>query len=415
MRILINDYCGHPFQVELSRELARRGHELMHLYSADDVSPKGDLQRSPADPAGFQVSSVSHGEKQQKYGSLVRRWKQERAYGRLVCRGITGFAPDVVIASNNPLEAQNLIRRHCQRSRIPFIYWLQDLHSDAIRSYLAQRSRVAGVLAGHWYESMEQRLLRTSSHIVAIAEDFLPRLHEWEVPGSRISVIENWAPRDKIRRLPAENAWRAAKGLTGRRVVLYTGTIGIKHNPDLLLQGAQSFREEPDVAFVVTSEGKYAEYLRTRATDLSLTNLMVLPFQPFDSYSEVLASGDVLVAMIEPEAASYSVPSKVLSYLCSGRPIVLAARSSNLAARTLTRANAGVVVEPRETGKFIDALRSLLADPASRAAAGDNARRYAESAFDIEAIADRFESVLQTCSGQGIRAADAPSLCTDGS
>src|SRR5450631_3453912 len=42
-RILLNDYCGHPFQVELSRELARRGHEVLHVYSADDQTPKGDL------------------------------------------------------------------------------------------------------------------------------------------------------------------------------------------------------------------------------------------------------------------------------------------------------------------------------------------------------------------------------------
>jgi hypothetical protein len=33
MRILISDYSGHPFQVQLSRELARRGHGVTHSYS----------------------------------------------------------------------------------------------------------------------------------------------------------------------------------------------------------------------------------------------------------------------------------------------------------------------------------------------------------------------------------------------
>jgi len=30
MRLLIHDYAGHPFQVQLSRELARRGHSVTH-------------------------------------------------------------------------------------------------------------------------------------------------------------------------------------------------------------------------------------------------------------------------------------------------------------------------------------------------------------------------------------------------
>ncbi len=30
MRILVHDYSGHPFQAQLSRELARRGHDVVH-------------------------------------------------------------------------------------------------------------------------------------------------------------------------------------------------------------------------------------------------------------------------------------------------------------------------------------------------------------------------------------------------
>ena len=43
LRILVSDYSGHPFQVQLSRELARRGHEVIHSYSAGFQTPKGNL------------------------------------------------------------------------------------------------------------------------------------------------------------------------------------------------------------------------------------------------------------------------------------------------------------------------------------------------------------------------------------
>lgn len=393
-RILINDYCGHPFQVELSRELARRGHAVLHVYSADDQTPKGDLLPGDADPTTFLIEGLSLGKPIQKY-NLVRRRQQERAYGELMCRRIEEFRPDVVIGSNNPLEAQNQIGSYCRRRAIPFIFWLQDIHSDAIKSILSQKSVAAGALIGTWYEWIERRLLRNADHVVAIAENFMPRLESWKIAKAKVSVIENWAPKNKINVTPGSNGWRHAQGLTDKKVALYTGTIGLKHNPNLLLAAAEAFGTEADVQIVVVSEGKYASYLKDEARRRKLGNLSVLPFQPFESYSEVLASGDVLIAMIEPDAAFYSVPSKVLSYLCSGRPIVLAADKRNLAATILQRSGAGVVVEPRDTSGFVAAIRRFLRHEAERQAAGALGRQYAEKMFDVGLIADRFEHIFQ--------------------
>lgn len=395
IKILLNDYCGHPFQVELSRELARRGHEVLHVYSADDLTPKGDLLQGPGEPAGFAIEGLSIGERLDKYKSLSKRRRQERAYGALICRRIDAYQPDLVIGSNNPLEAQNQIGNHCRRRSIPFVFWLQDIHSDAIRSYLGRRSVAAGALVGTWYEWIERRLLQNADHIVAIADAFLPRLERWRIPRAKRSVIENWAPKNKIQMLPSDNAWRRSQGLGGKRVALYTGTIGLKHNPALLLAAAEALRDEPDVQVVVVSEGKYAAQLKEEGARQRLSNLTVLPFQPFESYSQVLASGDVLMAMIENDAASYSVPSKVLSYLCSGRPIVLAASEHNLAAQTIQRARAGIVVQPQQASHYVEAIRSLLRDPLARSDAGAHARAYAEKHFDIARIADRFENILQ--------------------
>jgi glycosyltransferase involved in cell wall biosynthesis len=153
---------------------------------------------------------------------------------------------------------------------------------------------------------------------------------------------------------------------------------------------------KPDTEIVVTSEGKYADYLGAQAATRRLSNLTVLPFQPFESYSDVLASGDVLMAMIEPDAASYSVPSKVLSYLCSGRPIVLAADERNLAAKILRRSGAGIVVDPKDSSAFVNAVSHFLNDPIARKAAGAKGRAYADKMFDIGLIADRFEHIFNS-------------------
>jgi len=400
MRILINDYSGHPFQVELSRELARRGHDVLHIYSADFVTPKGDLLRHADDPATFMVEAVSTGKIFSKYNLLKRRG-QDRAYASLVRAKIEAFQPDLVAGCNNPLDAQNSIQTFCRARNIAFVFWLQDLYSVAIKSILARKLSLPGRLIGLWYERMERVMLQRSDHVVPIADDFSQRLAAWRVQQEKITIVENWASIEKIRPGASDNLWRRTQNLGSSRVVLYSGTLGLKHNPDLLLAIAEAVNDLQDVSVIVTSEGKYAEQLAEKAEALRLRNLRVLPFQPFDIYPDVLATADVLVAMIEPDAASYSVPSKVLSYLCAGRPIILSAARENLAARIVARAGAGCVIEPQDVDGLVASVRRYLEDAGARRMAGSAARAYAETTFSIEGIAEQFETVFNSCYSSG--------------
>ena len=142
------------------------------------------------------------------------------------------------------------------------------------------------------------------------------------------------------------------------------------------------------------SEGPGADYVKSEALRRDLGNLKVLPFQPMDVYPDVLGTADVLVSMLELGAGRYSVPSKVLTYLCAGRAILAALPLDNLASRIVARAGAGLVAAPGDLAGFLAAAESLLDQPARRAAAGAAARAYAERAFDIAAIAARFDAVL---------------------
>jgi glycosyltransferase involved in cell wall biosynthesis len=173
---------------------------------------------------------------------------------------------------------------------------------------------------------------------------------------------------------------------------VYSGTLGLKHKPELLAKlAAQNWR---DTSVVVAAEGVGADHLTLARDARGLQRLKLLPLQPAENLPQVLAASDVLVAIIESWAGSFAVPSKVQSYLCAGRPILLAAPRENLAARTVVRANAGIVVAPDDTKGFLAAAAKLRADPQLRAELGANGRAYAERAFDLDRIADTFEEVL---------------------
>ncbi len=390
LRVLVHDFAGHPFQIDLSRSLARRGHTVQHVYCESYTSGKGRFDAG--DDPTLSVVGVQTGESFARY-SPFRRLSQEAAYGRRFTQVAAAFRPDVIIACNVPLVAKSVAAAWCRREGVPWVFWLQDLHSVALIAEAERRAGRLGRRMGTGFETLERRLLRQADGVVAITDDFVPTLAGWGVGGSTCSVIENWAPLDDLPVRPRHNAWRIRQGLGDRFVYLYTGTLGLKHRPELLYRLAEQRVDDADV--VVISEGMGEQRLRAMLRERPLPNLRLLPFQPMDEYPDILGSADVLVALLEPTAGTFSVPSKVLSYLCAGRPILAAIPSVNLAARTIERAGAGLVVPPTDEEAFLVAAKHLRVDDALRATSGSRARAYAESTFDTDVITDRFQDVIE--------------------
>jgi putative colanic acid biosynthesis glycosyltransferase WcaI len=390
LRVLVHDFAGHPFQIDLSRALARRGHTVRHVYCGSYTSGKGRFD--PGGDRNLSVVAVPAGDSFARY-SPMRRISQEASYGRRFTRVAATFRPDVILACNVPLVAKSVAAAWCRREGVPWVFWLQDLHSVAMSAEAEKRAGRLGKRVGNSFEALERRLLRQADGVVSITDDFTPVLDEWGVDVSGCTVIENWAPLGDLPTRPRDNAWRARQGLGDRFVYLYTGTLGLKHRPELLYRLAEQRGDDADV--VVISEGMGEQRLRGMLRARPLPNLRLLPFQPMDQYPDILGSADVLVALLEPTAGTFSVPSKVLSYLCAGRPVLAAIPRENLAARTIERAGAGVVVPSTDEESFLVAAKHLRVDDPLRARAGRRARAYAESTFDTDVIADRFQDVIE--------------------
>ena len=76
LRVLVHDFAGHPFQIDLSRALARRGHTVQHVYCESYTSGKGRFDGADGGPCGdLSVVGVPAGESFARY-SPVRRVSQ---------------------------------------------------------------------------------------------------------------------------------------------------------------------------------------------------------------------------------------------------------------------------------------------------------------------------------------------------
>lgn len=395
MKIFIHDYPGHAFAIQLSRELARRGHEVVHAFAGALDSPRGALARRLDDPPSLTILPLVTGAKMDKY-SFVQRVFDERRYGSALADAVRTAAPDLFITCTTPNDVLDVLRTRLPRS-LRVVWWLQDIYSVGIKSVLNRRLPSVGTAIGAIYRWKERRFAERAESIVSITPSFIPFLESLGVSSGKIAVIPNWGPVDEITPLPSENAWKREQNLGGKRVVLYSGTMGLKHNPALLSNAAVHYQRQKrdDLVIVIATQGLGAEFLLHDIKHRDIRNLKVLPWQPYERLSEMLSCAEILTAIIEPDAGLFSVPSKILSCLCAGRPIVASIPSENLAAQTIQQAKAGFVVDPDDERGFIAHIDRLLENPVEADELGRNGRLYAEEKFDIRRIADHFLKVMQ--------------------
>ena len=264
MKIVLHEMGAYTHRQELAKALSSRGHEIAYLYCPSSRTPSRSSMCFTSDDK-VTVVPIELGSEFAKW-QLVKRFLQERAYGTRAASVIASLRPDLVISGNTPIEIQAAIQKMCRRSGTPFLFWLEDIYSIGIKSVLSKMPLIGDLIASR-YALVERKVARQSDGIIAIADDFRDLAVDWGVDQRRIAVIENWGVIPADPPPPKDNDWAARHGLSGKHVLLYSGALGFKHNPQLFLDLAMEFREEEDVRVVVISEGNGAEWLASRSRE----------------------------------------------------------------------------------------------------------------------------------------------------
>lgn len=390
-RLLIHDFVGYAFTIQLAELL---GDEVEYAYCATYASPKGDSSSSH-----IPVHAIHTSRGFEKYGP--RRILSEIEYGLRASALVLRNRRATVVSANCPIVSQLILFLAARLVRGSFVFWLQDIFGLALKSDRFERERRSYKLAARGIGAIERFLLRHSNRVLCISEEFADYVEGLGVPSGKIEILRNWGDIDAVSPGRCENPWSASVGLSKRPRFVYSGTLGLKHDHTLLLELAGALAGVGGELVVVT-EGVGADRLAADRADLPLT---LLPYQDARQVTDVLASADVLVVILEADATEYSVPSKVATYLCAGRPILGSLSVRNDAARRILEAGAGIIVDPDDRLGFIrEALVLCAADASERERMGRRGRAYAEREFAPAAVSAAF--LYAVFAGSGLQRLD---------
>ncbi len=383
-----------PLYTMLAERLVKRGHEVRVVttvphYPSGTVKPAFQghwIQRSVEN--GVHVIRV--GLPSVKRSSYGLRLLQYACYQLGAVQAEFNQKYDAVIAANPALWTWLPFTYYAVIRQRPAVFSIHDVYPDVgVTLGIFRHKAVIAAVA------RLERYCLDHAHVVRIlSESFRPGIRRLGTPDSKIVLIYDWVDTDLIKPMSTANDFARENGLGDRFTVLYAGNLGLSQGLENVLSAAGLLADQPDIQFVFVGDGPAREGLVTEAHSKQLTNVKFLPFQPRERLPQVLASADVSVVMLRKGIGTASLPSKTLSALASGRPIIASLDAHSETWDLIEKAGAGICIEPENPQELANAIMELKNAPALRERLGRNGRLWAESMHSPESATRRFEDIL---------------------
>lgn len=284
------------------------------------------------------------------------------------------------VASTPPIKgAMAAMIKKCWH--IPMVYNLQDIFPDSlVGTGLAKK----GGLLWKIGRVVENFTYRNADKIIVISQDFKRNIMAKGVSEEKIEVIYNWVDANAVQPVAKEvNPLYEEFGLS-REVftVVYAGNLGNAQNIGIILDAARQLKEEK-VQFVIFGTGGLEEQICRRIADEGLTNVRLLPLQPYERVSQVYSLGDACVVSCKEGLGGSAMPSKTWTIMSCGRPVIASFDEGELkeiiegaSAGSAAARPCGVFTHAGNVVEFVEAVRSLMDDRPRCEEMGRNARAF---------------------------------------
>lgn len=383
VKIHLHDFGGYNFPAELSNELSLHNYKILHTHFPHTGFDKGiftDINNT----GKITFKSIKLKQSYRTQNLFIRLLFEFKLAFKLLMIHIK-FHPQVVILTNVPLITALIYRLVAQRAS--FILWHQDIFSGAILMRNSKNNNsVLSKVQNKTVIYVEKYLVRSVDQVICVADTFTDIYRAWNINPNKVHIIENWAPLYPLHKEEREN--KSSKPLK----FIYTGTLGMKHNPELLLDFVdQVSRVGIEVRLTIISEGYGAEYLKS---NFKLNKMIqIRNFVPLDQLKQMLAESDIAIMLLEESASEFSVPSKTYTYLAAGKPILAFAPENNLASKSILDAG-GAVFFPNSQGVETSVHWISSMTQKKLEILGDQARAFAEANFSIKGKAEEFIRII---------------------
>lgn len=299
--------------------------------------------------------------------------------------------PDYLFVESPPPTLSGPAYIYSRLRRVPFILNIADLWPDTLVDM--------GLLKAGTTHRLLLWLERWSYHeatfVNAITEGVRDTLVGSKgVPPERVLFLPNGVDTERHQPGPPDEQLKKSLGLSGKKIILYSGTLGRAHGLEHVLQAAKLLRKEEDIHFLFLGDGSERAAIEGLRNELGLRNVTfknALPQEDLGPYQSIAACG--LVSLRNLPIFQGARPSKMFPLLAAGIPLIYC--GSGEGARLIERANAGIIVPSENPEALAAAIPQFLRNEELVGRLGANGRKFVKEHHEWRKLIQDWLSKLE--------------------
>lgn len=262
--------------------------------------------------------------------------------------------------------------------RAPVVLWVQDLWPESLSSTGYVRNRfILGCVEG-----LVGWIYRTCDLVLVQSRSFAARVKSM----SCATPVDYYPNPGDVGDRPENSKASGDTLLPAGFNVTFAGNLGTVQSVETILDAAEHLRSA-DVNFILLGSGSRLGWIVEQVATRSLTNVHLLGRrEPHAAIDAMSWSDALLITLNDSEGLNRTVPSKLVTYLGVGRPII--ASMNGEGADIVRAAGAGLVCEAENALLLATLIRNLKEmSQSERDAMGAAGRRWYDEHYDLTKLA----------------------------
>lgn len=283
---------------------------------------------------------------------LMGRMKESVSFSKQCVKYIKAHKDEIAFIYNGAwqLFGVNMVAKMAVKYNIPYLITVQDIYPESL-------------LTGHHYPKVIEKCVRTAllpmdkyytSHAIKV-RTISDEMADYMSKTRRISrdhyvVMNNWQNDEDFENLPL-------KEQKGSFVFAYVGSINVHANVDLIIKAFHEAKLE-NAELRIYGGGNRKEQCMNLVRDLGEKKVSFGQVSR-EEVPAIQAKADVTVFALPKGNGGICLPSKMTSYMLSGKPILASIDKGSTAERYIQEAQCGIAVEPDNMEALIEGFKTF--------------------------------------------------------
>lgn len=303
---------------------------------------------------------------------LIGRFKESISFGKACVKYIEQHHDEMDFIYNHSwhLFGYYIVAKAAVRYGIPYMTVVQDIYPESLFTN-RNLPRFVQKLVMNTLGRLDRYTLRNAARVRTISEEMRSYLIKTRgLDETKVFAVDNWQD-------DSNHYYQPLVEKQSSFVFEYLGSINSHSNVDLIIR-AFAKAQLQNAELRIYGGGNKKDECMQLVKVLGVNNVR-FDYVQRDDVPKVQAEASVLVLALSKGNGAFSLPSKVTSYMLSGRPIIASVDVESATTRYIHNAECGMAVPPADENGLAQAFKNLYSmSPEKLSEMGANARKFAE-------------------------------------